>query len=193
MKQIYKSYFQKSKVFLYPLLNIPKGINFVPTQTHISYLNSVVNYHKETYKFFCLYHIPCEVENKEEFDEWRLFKQAFIDPHNLYEEEFWIDSRLRLYMFDFSNFKKDINMFIKGKYSKFSKYSKDIIVDFFGDTGNISKYVNSYLYPKDYYEIYAELLNVPVELLEQTGELCDIPDMEKENFDKKCLQFELFK
>ena len=43
MKQIYKSYFQKSKVFLYPLLGIKKGIRFVPIETYIKWDNSLID------------------------------------------------------------------------------------------------------------------------------------------------------
>ena len=37
MKKIYSDYFQKSKVFLYPLLNIKKGVRFVPLETYTTW------------------------------------------------------------------------------------------------------------------------------------------------------------
>tara|TARA_R100001463_G_C3517584_1_gene220536 strand:+ start:336 stop:917 length:582 start_codon:yes stop_codon:yes gene_type:complete len=193
MKQIYKNYFQKSKVFLYPLLEISKGVNFVPFNTHISFLNSIDNYHLDTYKYFCLYHIPCEVTEEANFKNWKVFEGLYLKEHNLFEEKFNIDSRLRLYMFDFSVFKKDLKFFRDGKYSQFSEYSKKRILDFFGKKGTIAEYVESYLYPEHYYEVYSELLNVPIELLEEIRELCDKPNQKLENFEKKSLQLELFK
>jgi hypothetical protein len=141
MKQIYRNYFQKSKVFLYPLLEIPKGVSFVPINTHTSYLNSIENYHLNTHKFFCLYHIPCEVTESGHFKNWKVFEGLHLKKHHLYEEKFHIDSRLRLYMFDFSVFKKDLKSFRNGKYSKFSEYTKKRILDFFGKKGIIAKYV----------------------------------------------------
>ena len=39
LKNIYKKYFQKSKIFLYPLLGIKKGITFVPNETYMSWDN----------------------------------------------------------------------------------------------------------------------------------------------------------
>ena len=196
MKQIYKSYFQKSKVFLYPLLEISKGVSFVPLNTHISYLNSITNYHHECYKFFCLYHTPHEFE--QEFDggkykAWKVFEEFNILNHKLYEQSFVIDSRLMLYMFDFSVMKKDIDKFREGKYSEFSEYSKKRILNFFGKAGSIAEYVESYLYPEHYYELYSELLNIPIEILKETRELCDLPNEKLENFEKKSLQLELFK
>ena len=37
MDAVYTEYFQKSKVFLYPLLNLKKGLDFVPIETYISW------------------------------------------------------------------------------------------------------------------------------------------------------------
>ena len=66
MKQIYKDYFQKSKVFLYPLLEIKKGIRFVPIQTYISW-NDI--YTKDMNKLLCLYQIDKEDDiTKKQFE-----------------------------------------------------------------------------------------------------------------------------
>ncbi len=35
--KLYKEYFQKSKVFFYPLLNIPKGVHYVPVETYLGW------------------------------------------------------------------------------------------------------------------------------------------------------------
>ena len=66
-------------------------------------------------------------------------------------------------------------------------------MDFFGDIGTISKYMESYLYPEKYYEIYSDLLNISVSDLEEVGELCDKPDLKKEDLKKHILELELFK
>ena len=55
---------------------------------------------------------------------------------------------------------------------------------FFGETGSISEYIESYLYPKFYFEDYAEILNVKEKDLKKVGELCSKPDLEKEDFKK---------
>ena len=84
-------------------------------------------------------------------------------------------------------------MFREGKYSKFSRLTKDIILDFFGDIGTISKYMESYLFPEKYYDVYSDILNVPISLLAETIELCDKPDLDKEDFKKQVLELQLFK
>ena len=49
---MYKKYFQKSKVFLYPLLNIPKGQKFVPINTYLAWEDEI---NVNDMKFLCLY------------------------------------------------------------------------------------------------------------------------------------------
>jgi hypothetical protein len=66
-------------------------------------------------------------------------------------------------------------------------------MDFFGNIGTISEYMESYLYPEKYYEIYSDMLNVPISTLEEVKELCDKPNLEKEDFKKYILELELFK
>ena len=70
---------------------------------------------------------------------------------------------------------------------------KTQILDFFGDIGTISKYMESYLFPEKYYDVYSDILNVPISLLAETIELCDKPDLDKEDFKKQVLELQLFK
>ena len=58
MDAVYTDYFQKSKVFLYPLLKLKKGLDFVPVETYVSW-DGV--YETSDYKFICVY--------KSKFDE----------------------------------------------------------------------------------------------------------------------------
>lgn len=176
MKKLYREYFQKSKVFLYPLLGIKKGVRFVPIQTYISW-NDI--YPKDKNKLLCFYTI--EEKWTKEFE---MFAELFLSTNALFEEQHKIDDLNFLYIFNLDTFKRDINKFKKGKYSKFTKRTKEIIMKFFGETGAISEYIESYLYPEFYYEDYSEILGVTVEDLMKVGELCSLPDLEKEDFKK---------
>ena len=187
MKQIYKEYFQKSKVFLYPLLGIKKGIRFVPIQTYISWDN--VNLMGD--KLLCLYSIDphCEITQK----QFEVFKGLDLVTHPKYEEYHKINDEMHLFIFDFSHLKKDLKKFRKGQYSQFTEATKIKILNFFGKIGTITDYVESYLYPEYFYETYAEILNISVKTLKEVGELCDKPDLEEENFTKEMIEVELFK
>jgi hypothetical protein len=67
-----------------------------------------------------------------------------------------------------------------GKYSKLSTVLKKAIKSYYGDNSAEYKFIETYLNPEKYFESYAKLLNVDLELLKQVGELCDACDMDKE-------------
>ena len=69
---------------------------------------------------------------------------------------------------------------INGRYSKISEEIKRKIVNFFDKHSGNYVYVTSYMYPEKFFKRYAELLDVSEELLRDTGELCDKPDLEQE-------------
>jgi len=77
-------------------------------------------------------------------------------------------------------------MFKLGKYSKFSIKTKTLISKFFGSVGTISEYIQSYINPEEYHDLYASHLGVKVDTIEKVYELCSKPDLNKE-----CLQIEL--
>jgi hypothetical protein len=192
MKQIYKSYFQKSKVFLYPLLGIKKGVRFVPIETYITWNHSLID-SKDI--LVCAYAIKDSTSNQEELqrkNQFNKFVIQYLEKNELYHSRHHT-SELELIVFDLSYFKKDLQKFREGKYSEFSLITKRLIMEFFGNTGTISEYMESYLYPEKYYEIYSEMLNISIETLEDVIELCDKPNLEKEDFKKSILELELFK
>jgi len=184
VKKIYREYFQKSKVFLYPLLGIKKGVKFVPIQTYISWNGY---YTEDMNKFLCLYSV--DINNP----EFNTFEKLHLRMHPNFEEYHVIDDKNHLYVFDLSKFKRDIKKFKKGKYSKMTKKSKEIICNFFGEKGTIADYVESYLYPDYYWDDYAKILNIDIESLIKVGELCDVPDLEREDLKKDFVNVELFK
>ena len=55
-----------------------------------------------------------------------------------------------------------------------------LIERFYGKDSSTYEYVMSYLYPEDYFDIYAELLGVNVNILKGVGELCAPYNAEKE-------------
>jgi hypothetical protein len=69
---------------------------------------------------------------------------------------------------------------INGRYSKMNPTIKRKIRDHFDKNGSNYMYMDSFLFPEKYFNIYSELLGVNEEVLKQVGELCTKPDMEKE-------------
>jgi len=170
IKSIYSKYFQKSKVFLYPLLGIKRGAKVIPSETYIAWNNEIK---AEDMKLVCLYH-----PNKN--DDYLDYEKKVLLKHSRLSDIKPIDSNNKVFIFDFADIKNDWNNFINGEYSKISKENKSKILSFFDNNSANYVYMKSYLNPDKYFEDYAECLGVEVELLEKVGELCEKPDNEKE-------------
>lgn len=166
---LYKKYFQKSKIFIYPLLDIRRGAQIVPVETYVAWNDS---YYPEDKKFICVY----DPSQKGYAD----FEKNVLLKHNRLCEYVKINSKQTVYVFDFSDMGTDWDKMIAGQYSKLSDDIKRKIINFFDKHSGNYVYVTSYMFPKSFFNRYAEILNVSVTLLEEVGELCDKPDLEKE-------------
>ena len=176
IKSLYERYFQKSKVFLYPLLGIKRGNSVVPIETYISWEG---HYSSEDMKLICIYKIRTDAEYKN-------FEKNILTKHTrLYDYYKNNNEEVSIFIFDFSDINEDWDYFINGKYSKFSSSLKNRILKFFDKHSGNYAYMQSYLSPEKFFEDYSEILNVEVSLLESVGELCSKPDKEKENLQLK--------
>jgi hypothetical protein len=169
LNSIYKRYFQKSKVFLYPLLGIKRGVSVVPVETYICWQGY---YTSEDMKLICVYDIRKD-------DEYKFFEKNTLLSHNRLSDYVKIGSQAVL-TFDFSDLGDDWSQFINGKYSKLNIKLKQKILDFFDKYSGNYAYMHSYLIPEKYFNNYAELLGVDAEILIEVGELCSKPDLDKE-------------
>lgn len=172
---MYTKYFQKSKIFLYPLLDIKKGNYYVPIETFLTWNGQ---YKLKDKLFFCLY-------NQKESKKWNEFKNMFLLKNPLFYKYINLDENLHLYIFDIKEYASDYNYLCEGHYSKFSNKVKDKIINFFGEKGTLAKYIEEYLYPKFYHKQYAEDLNVNIDEIITVWELCDKPDFKKEELNYK--------
>lgn len=169
LNSIYKKYFQKSKVFLYPILGIKRGSNVVPIETYICWKGY---YNSEDMKLICVYNI-----NKN--DEYDLFEKDVLLKHNRLFDLVKIDS-VAVLTFDFSDLGDDWNHFVNGRYSKISLDFKKTILNFFDKYSGNYAYMHSYLIPEKYFNNYADLLGVDTDMIIKVGELCTKPDLDKE-------------
>ncbi len=183
MSGVYTEYFQKSKVFLYPLLKLKKGLKYVPSQTYCAWSDV---YNPEDMMFICLY----KVKHTDEFDK---FAKRHLVKHPMYEGSTSLGENKQLFIYDFSRFKNDWLRFLKGAYSQYSLSSKISILDYFDDEGTV-KYIKGFLAPEDVHEEYADSLNVKLDLLKKVHEVCTAPNIEKETFiDNNYVLYELLK
>jgi hypothetical protein len=171
LNALYRKYFQKSKIFMYPLLDIKRGSYVVPSETYVSWDGK---YSSEDAKLICVYH----TSNSPEYIQ---FENNVLMKHTRLCDYIKVDSTTSVFIFDFSDLGTDWDHFINGSYSKMNEKLKRKILNYFNDNSANHVYVNSYLFPEKYYNEYAGLLNVEVSLLHEVGELCEKPDSTKEN------------
>lgn len=169
INDIYKKYFQKSKIFLYPLLGIERG-NVVPEEVYFSINNK---YKPEDRKLVLVYNPKMDLK-------YEPFKEERLINHKLLIEWMEDNNGNEIYVFDMSGFASDWDLFLTGKYSQMSLKVRNEILNFFDKNSGNYVYVNSFLFPKKWFKRYAEILDVSEDLLKEVGELCDIPNLEKE-------------
>jgi len=177
MSSVYTDYFQKSKVFLYPLLQFKKGLSYVPRQTYIAMDHM---YSFDDYRFLCEYHVKMSEKFKEFFN-------THIKNHPRFDHHIDLGDDKHVFVFDFVTFKSDYKRFLVGKYSHFTLESKLIILDFFSE-GKSSEYIEVFLSPDGYHADYADALDVDIDIIEKVSELCSVPDLDKETLINKNTQ-----
>ncbi len=168
---LYGKYFQKSKIFLYPLLGIKRGTSVIPEETYISWNGKCS---PEDVKLVCLYKTRKD-------DEYKNFESNVLLKHSRLYDYVKVNDKNSVFIFDFSDYKENLQMFIDGKFSKFDNKIKNKILDFFEKNSGNYVYVHSFLYPNKWYDRYAELLGVEPNLLKEVGELCTKTDIDKES------------
>lgn len=174
IKSLNKDYIQKSRLFLYPLLDIKRGVSVTPIQTYMSWTDK---YCFTDSKLICKYYIREDREFKM-FEEVKLLGNPLF--HEFFESE---EEGVGVYVFDMSGIEKDFWRITTGKYSELSKKSKNRILAFFRSHTNHYVYIQSYLEPEKYHGMYAEILNCKLSALKTAHELCSKPDLEQETLE----------
>lgn len=172
-----KTYVQKSKLFLLPLIEVRKNSFIKPIGTYIR----DDMFSEKDYKLI----LPFEKDESSEFFyyEKELLSSPCLDTDNYYETK-----KYQVYVYDLSKYTEDYEKFLNGKYSTFSKPVKTLITIHWGkivSNKNFehNKLIQSYLSPKiSDYEFLSEELGVTIELLQEVQELLSPPDIEKETF-----------
>jgi hypothetical protein len=168
---LYRKYFQKSKIFLYPILGIKRGTSVVPTETYVSWADKV---NSEDMKLVCVYPVRTD-------SEYMQFEKNVLLKHNRLIDLIKVDEEKLVVTFNFSDLSDDWSCFLDGKYSKMNINTKRKILDFFDKKSGNYAYVESYLFPEKHFETYAKILDVDANFLKSVGELCNKPDLDKES------------
>ena len=171
MGNVYTEYFQKSKVFLYPLLALGRGIKYVPRETYCAWEDV---YSTDDMMLLCVY--KCKLTA-----DFKKFANRHLIAHPLFRDHISLDDKRQMFIFNFDKYSHDYKNFIKGKYSQYSINAKISILEFFETAEEEQiQYIQGFLQPDEVHEAYAEDLNVNIEILEDVYEVCSAPNMEKE-------------
>ena len=169
IESLYTKYFQKSRSFLYPALGIKRTAHFSPSGTYVA-IEGLIE--PEDTKLVCAF--------KEDHSAgFKSFEEQMLLSNPLFQQVLSIQD-YNLYVFDYQTYTEDWFTFLLGRYSKLSNVLKRAIKTYYGESSSEYKYIETYLYPDRYFEIYAKLLDVQPHTLKSVGELCDPCDLEKE-------------
>jgi hypothetical protein len=177
---LYTSYFQKSKVLLYPLLGIKRGCPAIPEQTYLAWDGMIT---LEDMKMIMVY-------TKRTDAEFLNFEKNVLLKHSRMCDYVPLNDEQTLFTFEFSDLKSDWNKFINGKFSELNQDLKRKIRDHFDKNSSTYVYVDSYMFPEKYFALYADLLGTSESLLREVGELCSKPDLEKETLIAEVINLE---
>ena len=175
IKNLRKEYFQKSRIFLYPMLEIKKGSTILPEQTYLAWEELIK---PDDRKLICLY-------TMEDTDTFKTFEKSKLFGNKKFDNFMEAKNDKGVYIFTLEDMKEDFDLFIKGKYSLTSDAFKTKILTYYGQSSASYEIVMSYLYPEKYFDTYSKLLNVDVKLLKSVGELCAPINFEKETLTLK--------
>lgn len=154
-----KEYVQKSRLFAFPLMGVPKQPKVIETYFGINGLKLC-----DGYALVLLYHNEDPTYPAHRI---QLEKNKFFD-FIVKDEEFDI------VVFDLSPIKSDYDRIMNGQYSRLSKTAKILI-----KLNNTDEKASMGINPEYYYKDLAKLLEYPEECFENT-EIISSPDMDNE-------------
>ena len=172
----YNKYFQKSRSFLFPVLGIKKHNTYYPGDIYMQWESMfsiddkmlLVTYKHHDNSGWEKYLVETLMANK-----------MFNDYHQTEDSEIIVVS------FDLKIIEEDYLKVVAGKYGELSKEVKIKIRDYYGYHTPEWAYMESFLFPNEHIPHYSMLLNVEEEHIRHTGQLCDLPNLEKETLKLK--------
>lgn len=163
-------YYCKSKTFLYPILGYRMEETYNPKTFLLFHHHDITNG-----ELMVLY------EHREGDVLFENFENMRIIDHPLLRACYTVSSGT-VYIFDLSGHIDDIQHFLCGEYSKFTRSLKRTILKYFGDdeepTVRENRFIHAVLFPEGYRPLVAKDFKEPLKDL--PAELAPIYDIEKE-------------
>lgn len=140
---IYKDYYQKSTMFLYPALKIRRGASESLVRTYLAWDGM---YTIEDKKLICVYYLRDD-------HEFSVFEKEKLVGNEYFEAFYQLEDNKGAYVFDLSHLGDTYDHIAHGKYSKIDPEYKVRIMAFFSSNRGHSAYMESYLYPNKFFNL----------------------------------------
>jgi hypothetical protein len=155
IKQLYPTYFQKSRSFLYPMTGLRREAGFRPKNTYLRLnVNGELLLSEKDRKLLVLYEAAA---GETDPSGWKDHQRQLL-RHELLEHLLTLPDGRMLAIFDLFTRRTDLERFLAGKYSTFSERHRREISEYYGVHTPEWAYLDSYLYPEKHYGQYAKLL-----------------------------------
>lgn len=188
--KVYNKKFQKSKVFLYPLLGLSNKKGIKPSNTYMSF---------DGFSEFIDTKLTCVFSDRNN-SEFIDFENKIIFNNKYFEELIELENGDGAYVFSMSEFTNDFYFVTKSKYSRINSESKERIIKSYNNAPKNKELVKSYLVPKLYHDTYAGILSSSSkdkrdlkEIMKEVVELCPKILFDDETLISKAKSFDLIK
>lgn len=207
MGLLQKTYIQKSRIFLLPLLGIKKDRVYKETNTYISANNLISKEYRRGISLqdetlivtYTKDYEKRELENASKlktntpYKTWEKFETEVL-MSNKYFTNFYETDDEYVYIFNMSNWSIDWTHFINGSYSALSSDAKKLILrfrwEFLAEQERTKLYCYLYPYKDECKSSFATELGMKVTDLTDIKELCDKPNLKLENYVYKNVKLE---
>jgi hypothetical protein len=152
---------------LFPILGI-KHKTFKPDNTYLAY-KDVIKIEDN--------HLICSYK-REHSEEYYAYRNDVLTNHPMFVK---IIPTLTydLIVYNLSDYNKDYRLFIEGKYSKFSKPVKDLIMQHYESALGMAL-LDSHINPEEFHELYAKEYGVDIEVIREAHETLTPPNLKNE-------------
>lgn len=203
LKLLNREYSQKSTLFLYSVLGIPRQMNdperIFPIVTFMSWEGKYTALDRV---LLCVYPIQ-QSKNFQKFEKEVLLVNPRYHAMHLLNDDFVAYGFLFQEPADYDHFGKVYS----GRYSQIKPKYKEQILKYYRKPISHYDKMNSYLHPMKYVKDYADELTVPSgnisadvqnkerveKIMVQVGELCSRPDYDREELDINLTGLDFFK
>jgi hypothetical protein len=171
----YSKYFQKSRSFLLPAIGT---VNNMHVRSLSSFIAWEGHYKPEDCRLILVVDKRMPELNTPEF---LLYEEHVLKASLLYEKTVLTQTG-HAHIYDMTSFERDWGRFLDGRYSQLSPHLKERIRYYYGPNSGEYAYMETFIYPEQFFGVYAFLLDVDEAIIRQVGELCNVYDLDRETY-----------